>query len=166
MGRLIARRPARLGSYPLAVANSEIGRCALGAACALFDGDQVLLVRHTYGRLNWELPGGVSLPGEDPAATARRELREETGLDLLAEQLTGVYFEPTHDFGSFLHVVFRFGWAEGLAPIAMPPEIGDVGFWPLDNLPRPLSDFTHRRIVDAHLGGASFAVIEHRSWLP
>lgn len=149
------------------MAGSEIGRCAIGAACALFDGDQILLVRHTYGRLNWELPGGGGLPGEDPATTARRELREETGLNLRPDQLTGIYFEATHDAGQpFLHIVFRFGWAEGLTPTAMPPEIGDVAFWPLNRLPRPLSDFTHRRIVDAHRGGASFAVIQHRRWLP
>jgi 8-oxo-dGDP phosphatase len=52
-----------------------------GAACAIFDSHgRVLLVRHTYGRLNWELPGGGSEPGEGPDETAARELREETGL--------------------------------------------------------------------------------------
>lgn len=60
------------------------GRATLGAACAIFDRElRVLLVRHSYGPLNWELPCGASLPGEDPSSTARRELYEETGLDLL-----------------------------------------------------------------------------------
>jgi 8-oxo-dGTP pyrophosphatase MutT (NUDIX family) len=30
----------------------------------------------------WVFPGGVIEPGEDPAACAKRELREETGIDL------------------------------------------------------------------------------------
>ncbi len=53
---------------------------ALGAACVVFDGaGRVLLVHHTYGRRNWELPGGGSEPGEAPDETATRELLEETG---------------------------------------------------------------------------------------
>jgi ADP-ribose pyrophosphatase len=46
------------------------------------DDDRVVLVRqwrHAAGRALWELPAGTREPGEDPAATARRELTEETG---------------------------------------------------------------------------------------
>jgi ADP-ribose pyrophosphatase len=46
------------------------------------DQDRVVLVRqwrHATGRALWELPAGTREPGEDPAATARRELTEETG---------------------------------------------------------------------------------------
>lgn len=43
---------------------------------------RVLLVRqwrHAAGRVLWELPAGTREPEEEPAFTARRELREETG---------------------------------------------------------------------------------------
>ncbi len=46
------------------------------------DDDRVVLVRqwrHAAGRALWELPAGTREPDEDPAATARRELTEETG---------------------------------------------------------------------------------------
>jgi 8-oxo-dGTP pyrophosphatase MutT (NUDIX family) len=36
--------------------------------------------RYTLGRYSWEIPEGGGPEGEDPAETARRELREETGL--------------------------------------------------------------------------------------
>jgi 8-oxo-dGTP pyrophosphatase MutT (NUDIX family) len=37
----------------------------LEAAAAIFDEhEQVLLVKQSYGRLNWELPGGGVEPGE------------------------------------------------------------------------------------------------------
>jgi 8-oxo-dGTP pyrophosphatase MutT (NUDIX family) len=36
--------------------------------------------RFTIGEYSWEVPMGGSAPGEEPVDTARRELREETGL--------------------------------------------------------------------------------------
>jgi 8-oxo-dGTP pyrophosphatase MutT (NUDIX family) len=123
---------------------------ALGAACVIFDdGGRVLLVHHTYGRRNWELPGGGSGPREAPDETARRELLEETGLRAELDRLTGVYFEADHEVGPMVHFVFRCRWDPGLDPVASSPEVGDVGYWPIDDLPTPISDFTERRINDA-----------------
>ncbi|HNT78415.1 MAG TPA: NUDIX domain-containing protein [Anaerolineae bacterium] len=57
----------------------------LGANAALFDEEgRILLVKHTYGRLNWELPGGVAEPNESIVETAIREAREEIGLQVVA----------------------------------------------------------------------------------
>src|SRR5437870_4690431 len=50
-----------------------------GVKCVLTNGDQVLLVRHTYGSRDWDLPGGAVSRGEPPVATARREMHEELG---------------------------------------------------------------------------------------
>jgi len=52
-----------------------------GVKCVLTDGDKVLLVRHTYGSRAWDLPGGGRRRGESPVDAARREMREELGLD-------------------------------------------------------------------------------------
>ena len=51
-----------------------------GVKCLVCDGERVLLVRHTYGPRAWDLPGGRGRRGEDPLATARREMEEELGL--------------------------------------------------------------------------------------
>jgi 8-oxo-dGTP pyrophosphatase MutT (NUDIX family) len=53
-----------------------------GVKCVLTDGDRVLLVRHTYGRGDWEIPGGTPGRRERPIDTARREMREELGLEI------------------------------------------------------------------------------------
>lgn len=44
--------------------------------------DHVLLVRHSYGRPVWALPGGGVGRGEEPALAAMREIREELGCGL------------------------------------------------------------------------------------
>lgn len=144
----------------------EMGSAVIGAACAIFDGaGRVLLVRHSYGRRNWELPGGASLPREEPDATARRELEEETSLRLGGGDLSGVYYEPDGGkLGPAVHFVFRFPWSAGLVPAPRPPEIDDVGFWPPDRLPTPISDFTERRIADALDGRVVFGVVGPRRW--
>jgi ADP-ribose pyrophosphatase len=53
------------------------------AVLALDDVQQVLLIRqyrHPVGRLLWEIPAGLrDVAGEQPLATARRELLEEAG---------------------------------------------------------------------------------------
>jgi len=47
------------------------------------DGGRVLLLKHLYrGGSGWGIPGGFLEPGEQPEAAVRRELREETGLEL------------------------------------------------------------------------------------
>jgi 8-oxo-dGTP diphosphatase len=143
-----------------------VTRAAVGAACVILDGDgRVLLVRHTYGPLNWELPGGMSEPGEAPDETARRELLEETGLSPEIDRLTGVYFEPEGDFGPMLHLVFTFRWNAGLEPAASSPEVSEARYWPLGGLPRPISDFTERRVRDASGGApAGVARVGRRQW--
>jgi ADP-ribose pyrophosphatase len=51
---------------------------------AVDDSDRVVLVRQyrpALHSLTWEIPAGLrDVPGEDPAATARRELQEEVGV--------------------------------------------------------------------------------------
>ena len=65
-----------------------------GVKCVLTRNGEVLLVRHTYGReRRWELPGGGVKRGEEPAAAARREAREELGVDIDDWRFLGDLFE-------------------------------------------------------------------------
>ena len=119
----------------------------VGAAAVIVDGaGRVLLVRHTYGPLDWHIPGGASEPGESVVETALRELHEETGLEASAESLTGIYWDAERDAH---HFVFRCRPREGHDPVPSSPEISACAFWPMDSLPRPINDFTVRRIEDA-----------------
>jgi 8-oxo-dGTP pyrophosphatase MutT (NUDIX family) len=55
-----------------------------GVKCVLRDADgRVIWVRHTYGdRAAWELPGGAARRTEPAVDAARREAREELGVDV------------------------------------------------------------------------------------
>ncbi|MDQ3933523.1 MAG: NUDIX domain-containing protein [Actinomycetota bacterium] len=65
-----------------------------GVKCVLTRDGQVLLVRHTYGPdTRWELPGGGVKRREDPQEAARREAREELGVDLTEWRFLGDLFE-------------------------------------------------------------------------
>ena len=142
-----------------------IGSANIGSAAAIFDGrGRVLLVRHTYGRLNWSLPGGIALPAEEPSLAAVRELREETGLVLEPGEISGAYYEAGHDFGPMLHFVFRFANDPDQAPVATPPEIGEIRWCDPDDLPVPISDFTENRIRDALAPGFKYRVVTGRVW--
>jgi len=60
-------------------------------ACAIIaEGEKVLVVRRSSGMphpLKWEFPGGKLRPGENPEGCIIREIREELGVQITAEQL-------------------------------------------------------------------------------
>lgn len=146
----------------------QVQRVAIGSAAAIFDNaGRVLLVRHSYGRLNWELPGGVAEPGETPAQTAVREVGEETGLVVVPERVAGIYLEPDHRLGPAMHFVVRCRQeVAGSEPRIASDEITDWRFADPDDLPRPISDFTVRRVLDALATWAPLpTVIAERRWL-
>jgi ADP-ribose pyrophosphatase YjhB (NUDIX family) len=64
-----------------------------GALCV--DNGRVLLTRRAVepfkGR--WDIPGGFLEEGEDPRDGIRRELREETGLEVEPERFLGVWMD-------------------------------------------------------------------------
>lgn len=138
----------------------------MGAAAVIPDAQgRVLLVQHSYGMLNWEIPGGMAEPGESVLETALREVREETGLFVEPRRLTGIYYEPHNDFHHFVFLCRRLDETTQLT--LEPAEITDAGYWEPSALPRPISDFTVRRIHDALLEerGVLPVIITPRCWL-
>ena len=65
-------------------------------ACALcVDDGRVLLARRAHPPFKgfWDIPGGFLDEGEDPLDGLRRELKEETGLDVEPDRFLGVWID-------------------------------------------------------------------------
>ena len=109
----------------------------LGCGIMLFDArGHVLLVRHSYGRDHWALPGGAIGRREDPAEAARRELREEVGCD--AHDLAHFGSATRNLHGASNRVEMFAGSVKG-HPAADCRDIVEVRFFALDALPEPLA---------------------------
>lgn len=103
----------------------------------------VVLVERCNPPYGWALPGGFVNYGETVEDTARREVKEETGLNLKGLRQFRVYSAPDRDpRGHTVSVVFT-ARAEG----EMRPgsDAKGVEVFPLDELPELA--FDHRKIL-------------------
>src|SRR5207245_1718857 len=66
-----------------------------GVSAIILTGEGLLLQRRSDNRL-WGLPGGGVEPGESVTQALVREVREETGLEVVPLRLIGVYSSPEH----------------------------------------------------------------------
>lgn len=107
----------------------------VGAICVITrDDGRLLLVRQRY-RNHWGLPGGLLERGESTAAAARREVREETGLDVELLGEPAVVVEPTPQR---VDVVYRARPRGGQALDEVrprSPEIEELRWFAPDALP-------------------------------
>ncbi|MEU6732782.1 NUDIX domain-containing protein [Streptomyces physcomitrii] len=77
---------------------------SVSVAGAVVREDGRLLAIRRADNGNWELPGGVLELTETPEDGVRREVREETGIHIEVDRLTGVYKNTTR---GIVALVFR-----------------------------------------------------------
>ena len=135
--RAIKRLVLRVGFQVLRVYWFVRKPKAYGVKCAVVAGDQVVLVRHTYGdRHVWDMPGGAIKRGETPVEAGRREVREEIGVEPSEwRELGGVFLiirgKRNRLFGCAAIV-------DADAPVRVDEvEIAEARWFPRDHLPEP-----------------------------
>jgi 8-oxo-dGTP diphosphatase len=111
----------------------------------------IVLVERKNPPPGWALPGGFVDYGESCEDAARREAKEETGLDVVLTGLLGVYSDPGRD--PRFHTVSVVYTAQALdyGRLQAGDDAGKAAFFRVDALP-PLA-FDHGRIVQDYLDG-------------
>jgi 8-oxo-dGTP pyrophosphatase MutT (NUDIX family) len=111
-----------------------------GVRCVLLRGDDVLMVRHTYGDRRWSFPGGRGRGGEPPEETARREMREELRLDIDGWRVCGELAFTGDDRATHDVICLVADCPEEPDPNL--GEIAELRWFPRHDLPSPTLDHT------------------------
>ncbi len=120
--------------------------------------DTRVLVVHRPAYDDWSLPKGHVDPGETFAATARREVAEETGVDAAVVDGAGTTAHALLHAGAPAHkevhwFVMRPA-ADAADPAARPPddEVDRAAWWPVDDALRDLTHAGERTLLARVLG--------------
>jgi ADP-ribose pyrophosphatase YjhB (NUDIX family) len=100
----------------------------------------------------WDLPGGFLEEGEDPVAALRRELREETGLEIEPFELLGAFVDwYGPERGEGVQATLNLYWtARAVSGDACPADdVGELQWFEPDDLPDELAFSNLRRVLDA-----------------
>lgn len=125
--------------------NPEQLRTLATDGVVLVDG-QVLLIERDHDPYagEWVLPGGLVERGETARTACEREIAEEVGVDVRAEQFVGLYDEPDRDPRGNVSAAFRCAPVDDADPQPL-EEARTVEFFDPDDLPS--MGFDHEQIV-------------------
>ena len=130
-------------------------RHSVSVAAAIIDPAGRLLAVRRSDNGHWEPPGGVLELDETIHAGLRREVREETGLEVEPEALTGVYKNMRH---GIIALVFRCRIVGG-APGAT-TEVQELAWLTRDEVRERMDEAYATRLLDA-LNAGPAAVRAH-----
>jgi ADP-ribose pyrophosphatase YjhB (NUDIX family) len=128
----------------------------VGVDAVVFDDRGRILLQCRADFRTWGLPGGSMEVGETFEQAATREVKEESGYDVVVERLVGIYSDPddttvTYPDGNVVHyvsVVLACRLIGGQKRID-PEETRDAQFFDPDQLPADLLPEHRPRIADA-----------------
>ena len=128
-----------VGAFPTCPEHGPRWKLRRNAPCAdvaIERADQLLMVRRALEPYAgcWEWPGGYMDLGETPAEAARREIREELGVEVRLTAVLGVYGDPWPN-GDHVQVHTFVGEIDE-APRLDPTELLEFRWFDRDDLPK------------------------------
>ncbi len=113
----------------------------IGTGIIITKGDQVLLIKRKgpHGAGTWSTPGGHLEFGETPEQCARREAKEEVGMDVTEARFRAVTNDMFEDEGRHYITIWMDCQTLPQEPvIAAEREVAELGWFIWDTLPGPL----------------------------
>ncbi len=125
----------------------------IGVGAVVFRDEEVLLVKRGKPPFKgeWSIPGGGLEFGERLEDAVRREVREETGIEITVSGLVGVFEALPHEIGQLTHTVMVDYFAEWVSgePVA-DDDAAEAAFVSFDEARRRLAwDETRRAVAMA-----------------
>lgn len=112
--------------------------------CIIKIDNKVVLIKRKNPPYGWAIPGGFVDEGETVEDAVRREMKEETNLDLSNMKQFHVYSDPERDpRGHTVSVVFT---ADGIGEMKAQDDAKEIGLFTQDTLPDKIV-FDHRMIL-------------------
>lgn len=110
---------------------------------------QILMVEEKLDPGKWSIPGGWADIGFTPSEVIKKEMKEETGLDVEVERVLAVYDKKCHPHPQEAFYTYKivFLCRKISGELRNTFDIDDVKFFDIDNLP-PLSE---ARIVKSQI---------------
>lgn len=108
-----------------------------GAKCLIECSGKFLLIRNTYGRRHWTLPGGYVKRGESFQEGAVREAEEEVGITMLRPVKIGEYFNNKEYKQDTVHVFYSMVLSDTFQ--INPVEISEARWFPIHIRPENIS---------------------------
>jgi ADP-ribose pyrophosphatase YjhB (NUDIX family) len=106
---------------------------------------KVVLIKRKNPPYGWALPGGFVELGESVENTAKREAKEETGLELTNLKQFHVYSQPDRDPRKHTVSIVFTASSNGLPKAAN--DAAEIMLFILDDLPQNIT-FDHRQILE------------------
>ena len=138
------------------------GSFTIGVGGVVFENNEALLVKLTYGHKGWVLPGGYVKSTETIGQAIKREVYEETGLEVQPTEIVAVRSRIIED-RSDIYVAFLVKVLGGkLQPDHA--EISDIRYFPLaemekrDDVPK-LNTWIVRRALQS--GAPRFSLSDY-----
>ena len=129
----------------------------VGIGVTIFKDNKILMAKRKalHGNGEYSSPGGHLEFGESFEECARRETREEAGIEITNVQFQFVLNLTEYPGKHYVHIGLLADWESGEPEVMEPDKAESWGWYSLDDLPEPLFR-THKYFLESLQTGRAY----------